>query len=136
MVGNEVSVAWLRGILLLPALQQSVIPSAARDLVRLCPDRCYYVYILASDSRVLYTGVTNDLQRRVYRHKTGMLPGFTKRYSVTRLVYFEMTTDVRSALEREKQLKAWRRSKKVELIEAENPLWSDLTQEWDWRPEG
>jgi putative endonuclease len=59
----------------------------------MCPDRRYYVYILASDSRVLYTGVTNDLQRQVYRYKTGMLPGFTKRYSVSRLVYFEMTTN-------------------------------------------
>jgi putative endonuclease len=96
----------------------------------MCPDRCYYVYILASDSRVLYTGVTNDLQRRVYQHKTGMLPGFTKRYSVTRLVYFEMTTDVRAAIAREKAIKAWTRERRLRLFESVNAPWLDLAADW------
>ena len=96
--------------------------------------RQYYVYMMASKSRALYIGVTNDLRRRVHEHKAGEIDGFTRKYKVNRLVYFEVTTEVRSALAREKQLKAWRRSKKVELIETQNPVWSDLSQEWDERP--
>ena len=93
--------------------------------------RQYYVYIMASISRVLYVGVTNDLRRRVEEHKTGEVEGFTKRYNVNRLVHFEATGDVRAALEREKELKMWRRSKKIALIEKENPGWRDLSLEWD-----
>jgi putative endonuclease len=74
----------------------------------------------------LYTGVTNDLERRVYEHKHGLVNGFTKRYKVTRLVYYEATDDVRSAIEREKQLKGWLRQRKVALIESVNPGWRDL----------
>jgi putative endonuclease len=96
----------------------------------MCPDRCCYVYILASRSRVLYTGVTNDLQRRVYQHKTGKLPGFTKHYSVTRLVYFEMTPDVRAAIAREKAIKAWTRERRIRLIESVNAPWLDLAADW------
>ena len=88
--------------------------------------RTYYVYIVASISRVLYIGVTNDLIRRLYEHKQGAIAGFTKRYQVDRLVYFEETTDVLAAIEREKQLKSWRREKKVALIEVANPQWKDL----------
>ena len=76
----------------------------------MCPDRCYYVYILASRSQVLYTGVTNDLHRRVYQHKTGMLPGFTKRYSVA--------------------IKAWTRERRIRLIESVNAPWLDLAANW------
>jgi len=93
--------------------------------------RQYYVYIMASISRVLYVGVTNDLLRRVLEHKAGEVEGFTKRYNVNRLVHIEATSDVRAALEREKELKRWRRSKKIDLIEKSNPGWKDLSLEWD-----
>jgi len=96
----------------------------------MCPDRCFYVYILASDSRVLYTGVNNDLHRRVYQHKTGTLPGFTKRYSVTRLVYFEVTSDVLAAIAREKAIKAWTRERRIRLVESVNAPWLDLAAGW------
>jgi putative endonuclease len=95
--------------------------------------RQYYVYIMASISRVLYVGVTNDLYRRVAEHKAGTLEGFTKRYNVNRLVHFEATADVRVALEREKEFKRWRRSKKIALIEKQNPGWKDLSLDWDER---
>ncbi len=88
--------------------------------------RTYCVYIVASISRVVYIGVTNNLVRRVYEHKQGLVAGFTKRYQVDRLVYFEETTDVRVAIEREKQLKTWRREKKLALIEVANPQWKDM----------
>ena len=91
----------------------------------------YYVYILASATNVtLYIGVTSNLVRRVYEHKNHLDPdGFTAKYNVHKLVYYEATTDVRVALEREKQLKRWRRSKKNFLIETVNPSWSDLYAE-------
>ena len=90
----------------------------------------YYVYILASDSGVLYVGVTRDLIRRLFQHRSGDAPGFTKRYNVTRLVYFEVTSNVLAAIVREKQIKAWRREKKAELIELQNPGWRDLAIDW------
>ena len=93
--------------------------------------RSYYVYVMASISRVLYVGMTNDLRRRVWEHKLGQTPGFTKRYNVNRLVYFVATNDVRVAIEREKQIKGWSRSKKIKLIEEGNPDWKDLSQDWD-----
>jgi putative endonuclease len=86
----------------------------------------YHVYILASLHRVLYIGVTSDLRGRVYKHKAGAMKGFTTRYKVNRLVYFETYADARSAIAREKQLKGWVRKRKVELVEAENPGWEDL----------
>ena len=92
--------------------------------------RAYYVYIMASRSRVLYTGVTNDLARRVYEHKRSRTPGFTSRYRITRLVYFEEFGDVRDAIAREKQLKGWVRTRKVRLIEQNNPTWEDLAGAW------
>ena len=85
----------------------------------------YYVYILASKSRRLYIGVTNDLSRRMWEHKNKVVEGFTKQYNIDRLVYFEDTTDVKSAIEREKQLKGWRREKKITLIETINAVWED-----------
>jgi putative endonuclease len=90
----------------------------------------YFTYILASRSRVLYVGITNDLQRRVYQHKNKLIPGFTCKYNVNRLVYFETTNDVRAAITREKEIKAWRREKKVALIESTNPQWRDLSEDW------
>ena len=89
--------------------------------------RDYWVYIMASPSRTLYTGVTNDLARRVHEHKAGLVPGFTLRYRVTRLVYVEQTNDVSAAIAREKQIKSWSRSKKIALMESVNPQWRDLS---------
>jgi putative endonuclease len=91
----------------------------------------YYVYIIASYRRVLYTGVTNNLERRVYEHKHGLVPGFTSKYRVNRLVYFEETSEIYVALEREKQIKGWLRSKKIALIEQTNPNWLDLSAEFE-----
>ena len=90
----------------------------------------YYVYIMASRGRTLYVGVTNDLERRVFEHKEGLTASFTAKYNISKLVYFEDTNDVRSAIEREKQLKGWRRSKKVALVESANPEWKDLSLRW------
>ncbi len=90
----------------------------------------YYIYILSSLRRVLYVGITNNLERRIYEHRQRLLPGFTARYHVHRLVYFETTPDIQSALAREKQIKAWRRDKKVALIEIQNPKWHDLSEDW------
>jgi putative endonuclease len=90
----------------------------------------YYVYLLSSRSRVLYVGVTNDLMRRVLQHKRGDVPGFTRTYRVTRLVYAERTSDVRAAIWREKQLKRWPRHRKERLVEVENPEWEDLAAAW------
>ena len=89
----------------------------------------YYVYIMASQSGVLYTGVTNDINRRVGEHKEGQIPGFTKKYKVTRLVYYESMPDVNAAIAREKQIKRWRREKRVKLIETINRGWNDLARE-------
>jgi len=89
-----------------------------------------FVYILASHSRVLYTGITSDLRRRMYQHKNGLIPGFTADYAVNRLVYFESTSHIRAAIERERQIKGWRREKKLRLIESENPGWIDLSRDW------
>jgi len=88
----------------------------------------YYVYILANATNVtIYTGITRDLVRRVYEHRHNMDPsGFTARYKVHKLVYFEQTTDVKAALEREKQIKSWNRARKNALVESMNPAWQDL----------
>ncbi len=88
--------------------------------------RDYYVYIMGSKTRRLYVGVTGDLERRIAQHKDGSVPGFTKKYNMTRLVYYESTDDVYAAIEREKQMKGWLRSKKIALIESVNPDWRDL----------
>ncbi len=93
----------------------------------------YYVYIMTNKSRTLYTGVTNDLERRVYEHKQKLVPGFTSKYDITKLVYFEVTEDVLAALAREKQIKGWLREKKIALIESVNPDWADLSAEWYFR---
>ena len=84
---------------------------------------------MTNNSGTLYTGVTNDLQRRVFEHKNKLGEGFSKRYNLTRLVYYELTTDVNSAIAREKQIKGWRRAKKIALIQSINPTWRDLSEE-------
>ena len=91
----------------------------------------YYVYFLTNwNHRVLYTGVTNNLQRRVYEHRHELADGFTKKYHVHKPVYFETTTDVRAAIEREKQIKGWSREAKNKLISEANPNWNDLSENW------
>jgi len=98
--------------------------------------RYYFVYILASKRNgTLYIGVTNDIEPRIYEHKNDLLPGFTQRYNVHLLVYYEMFDDINDAITREKQLKKWNRSWKIELIEKHNPKWEDLcTEEGEVRP--
>ena len=92
----------------------------------------FYVYILTNRSnRVLYTGVTNDLYRRIHEHKCKLVDGFTKKYNCNKLVWFEASESVESAITREKQIKAGSRKKKVGLIESINPDWADLTLQWD-----
>jgi len=87
----------------------------------------YHVYLLASATGVLYVGVTNHLERRVAQHKEKQLPGFTKRYAVTRLVYFEPYGDVRNAIAREREIKSWHREKKLVLVRSMNPAFRDLS---------
>jgi putative endonuclease len=90
----------------------------------------YFVYIMASKRNgTLYVGVTNDLIKRVYEHKTDIVDGFTKKYSVHKLVYYEATPDISGAIEREKRLKRWNRKWKIRLIEKFNPNWNDLYEE-------
>ena len=93
------------------------------------PPRIYHVYIMASASRRLYVGVTGYLARRVHAHRVGEVEGFTKKYHMTRLVYAESTSDVIAAIRREKQIKGWIRTRKIELIESLNPDWKDLAQD-------
>jgi putative endonuclease len=91
--------------------------------------KTYYVYILATDRNgTIYIGVTNDLVRRLDEHHSGDTEGFTKKYGVHKLVYFEQTPDIEAAIYREKQLKNWRRQWKLDLIEKANPHWDDLAQ--------
>ena len=87
----------------------------------------YYVYIMTNDSHTLYTGVTNNLRRRVNEHQNKLIPGFTAQYRITQLVYFETFGEILSAIAREKQIKGWIRSKKIALIESVNPEWNDVT---------
>ena len=93
-------------------------------------ERTYYVYILSSQRRVLYIGITSHIERRVGQHKSHTFGGFTAKYNVTNLVYFERYSSVGRAIRREKELKDWRREKKATLIEATNPKWRDLSYGW------
>lgn len=95
----------------------------------------YYVYIMTNKSRTLYTGVTNNLMRRVDEHKKKLIKGFTSKYNIKYLVYYEMTTDIHTAIGREKQIKGWLRAKKIALINSMNPEWKDLSEEWFVSPE-
>ena len=90
----------------------------------------YYVYIMSNASGTLYTGMTGDLERRVLQHKRKLIKGFTRRYNITMLVWYERFNDVNEAIECEKRIKGWRRSKKVELVEQQNPRWKDLAADW------
>lgn len=87
----------------------------------------YYVYIVTNfNNKVMYIGVTNDLQRRMYEHKHQLIDGFTKRYNINKLVYYEYTSDIKAAIAREKQLKGWTRIKKNELVQESNPEWKEI----------
>ena len=91
-----------------------------------------YVYILTNwNNKILYTGVTNNLERRLYEHRNELADGFTKRYHVHKLVYYDTTTDVTAAIAREKQIKGWTRQKKNALVETINPEWRDLSKDWE-----
>ena len=93
--------------------------------------KTYYVYILASESGTLYTGITSNLKRRIFEHKNGAVPGFTSQYNVAKLVYVETFKTAASAIHREKQIKSWRREKKINLIDTKNPAWDDLAAGWN-----
>lgn len=93
-------------------------------------EKWFYVYILMNRSKGFYIAVTNNLRKRVFQHKTGILEGFTSKYKLNRLVYWETFKDVKSAIAREKQLKRWTRVKKMQLIVRMNPTWSDLAADW------
>ena len=90
----------------------------------------YYVYIITNKSGTLYTGVTNNIKKRVYEHKNKLIPGFTEKYNINCLIYFETFGDVYSAITREKTIKGWLRKKKIELIRETNPDWKDLAEDW------
>jgi putative endonuclease len=90
----------------------------------------YFVYIACSASWTLYTGITNDIERRMWEHKNKLFPGFTAKFNIDRLVYYETFRDVHSALRREKQIKAWTRAKRIALVKTMNPKWDDLSRQW------
>jgi putative endonuclease len=92
--------------------------------------RFYFVYILASLSGTLYTGITNSIYHRTLQHKNKETPGFTSKYDVSRLVYYERFNDVRAAIRREKEIKGWTRKKKIALVESMSPKWKDLAEGW------
>jgi len=92
--------------------------------------KTYYVYIMASDSGTLYVGITSNIKKRVHEHKSHLVPGFTDKYDIGKLLYFEQIRHSLSAINREKQIKRWRREKKVGLIDSVNPRWNDLSQDW------
>ncbi len=97
-------------------------------------EKSYVVYIMSNESKMLYVGVTNDLQKRVFQHKSKLMPGFTQKSNLYKLVYYEVFADIRAAISREKQVKGWLRSKKVALILAKNPQWKDLGEGWFKNP--
>ena len=92
--------------------------------------KTFYVYILASKTGTLYVGLTNNIKRRIYEHKQHIVPGFTDKYDIDRLLYFETFRSSVSAIGREKQIKAWRREKKVQIIDSKNPEWKDISEDW------
>ena len=94
-------------------------------------EKSYYVYLLTNwNNQVMYVGITNNLERRIYEHKEKIVKGFTQKYNVNKLVYYEQTSDVVEALNREKEIKKWRRDKKNRLVFDSNPLWQDLSKDF------
>jgi len=92
--------------------------------------KLYYTYIMSSSGGTLYTGITKNIINRVFTYKQRIIPGFTQQYNVTRLVYIEETRDINYAIAREKEIKGWKRCKKITLIESQNPKWKDLAADW------
>jgi len=92
--------------------------------------RTYYVYIMTNRSRTLYTGVTNNLARRVWEDKNRIIAGFTSHYRINRLVHYESTPSIRAAIHRDKEIKGWSRARKIPLVTAHNPWWDDLAEDW------
>src|SRR5271157_3787225 len=111
-------------------IQVSVVGKFVVEAAALKREWHFWVYILASKSRHIYTGMTNDIQRRVTEHKAGEIEGFTRRYKINRLVYYERFRYAGNAINREKQIKSLDRTKRVALIESMNPTWDDLSEEW------
>ena len=94
-------------------------------------EKTYYVYLLTNwNNKVMYVGITNNLERRIYEHKEKIVKGFTEKYNVNKLVYYEQTSDIVEALNREKEIKKWRRNKKNQLVENTNPAWRDLSNDF------
>ncbi len=94
-------------------------------------NKTYYVYLITNwNNKVLYIGVTNNLERRLFQHKNKLIKGFTEKYNINKLVYFEQTNDIQSAITREKEVKKWRREKKNNLIESSNKTWEYLSKQW------
>ena len=94
-------------------------------------EKAYYVYILTNwNNKVMYVGITNNLERRIYEHKEKVVKGFTEKYNVNKLVFYEQTSDIAEALNREKEIKKWRREKKNRLVVNTNPLWRDLSEDY------
>jgi len=93
-------------------------------------DKQYYVYIITNKSGTLYVGFTNNIRRRIHQHKSKLVDGFTMKYNIDRLLYYETFSDVNSAIAREKMIKGWLRKKKIELINTINPNWIDLSEDW------
>lgn len=94
-------------------------------------EKIYYIYLLTNwNNKVMYVGITNNLIRRIYEHKSKLVRGFTKKYNVNKLVFYEETRDVIAALTREKEIKKWRREKENQLVNRINPAWKDLSMEW------
>jgi putative endonuclease len=122
------------------AIKCSVISTNGRDLKNqnnkitkrtLTMNKTYYVYLITNwNNKVLYIGVTNNLERRLYEHKNKLIKGFTEKYNINKLVYFEQTNDIESAIIREKEIKKWRREKKNSLVESANKQWEDLSKQW------
>jgi putative endonuclease len=96
--------------------------------------KTYFVYIMSNISKMLHVGVTNNLEHRVFQHKAKLIDGFTKKYNLHRLVYFEAFGSIRDAIAREKQIKGWLRARKVKLVESVNPEWKDLAADWMNKP--
>lgn len=106
----------------------SMSKANARNLKSM-KNHIYYIYLLTNwNNKVMYVGMTNDLRRRIFEHKNKLLEGFTKKYNINKLVYFDETNDVLTAIAREKEIKRWRREKKNKLVESMNPEWNDLSQ--------
>ncbi len=94
-------------------------------------NKTYYVYLISNwNNNILYIGITNNLERRLYEHKNKLIKGFTEKYNINKLVFFEQTNDIQSAITREKEIKKWRREKKNNLVESTNKTWEDLSKQW------